>query len=63
MNPTQDVDPQSAASKDAKPVSFHCAGTRSVLAWPAWLRLLTVAPALLLLWLAVLWALSDLVPR
>lgn len=28
----------------------------SVLAWPAWLRVLAVAPALALLWVAVLWA-------
>lgn len=31
----------------------------SFLAWPAWLRLLAVSPALLLLWLAVAWALAD----
>lgn len=30
--------------------------TRSVLAWPAWLRVATVVPIVLLLWLAVLWA-------
>ena len=29
---------------------------RSVLAWPAWLRVLAVLPTLVLLWLAVLWA-------
>lgn len=29
---------------------------RSVLAWPAWLRVLAVLPALLALWLAVWWA-------
>lgn len=28
----------------------------SVLTWPAWLRMLAVLPALLLLWLAVGWA-------
>ena len=36
--------------------------TKSVLAWPAWLRLLAVLPALLLLWLAVLWASAEAVP-
>jgi hypothetical protein len=36
--------------------------TPSVLAWPAWLRLLAVLPALLLLWLAVLWASLEAVP-
>lgn len=30
--------------------------TRSVLAWPAWLRVAAVLPIVLLLWLAVLWA-------
>jgi len=30
--------------------------TRSVLAWPAWRRVLAVLPAVLLLWLAVGWA-------
>jgi hypothetical protein len=27
---------------------------RSVLAWPAWLRVLTILPALVLMWLALL---------
>jgi hypothetical protein len=35
---------------------------RSVLAWPAWLRVLTLLPALVLLWLAVLWASVEVVP-
>lgn len=35
---------------------------RSVLAWPAWLRLLAVAPSLALLWLAVAWALVEVAP-
>lgn len=29
---------------------------RSVLAWPAWLRVLAVLPVVVVLWLAVLWA-------
>lgn len=29
---------------------------RSVLAWPAWLRVLAVLPVVLALWLAVWWA-------
>jgi len=29
---------------------------RSVLAWPAWLRVLAVSPVVLALWLAVWWA-------
>jgi hypothetical protein len=32
------------------------APTRSVLAWPAWLRVVAVMPLLVILWLAVLWA-------
>lgn len=35
---------------------------RSVLAWPAWLRVLAVLPALLILWLAVLWASVEAAP-
>lgn len=34
----------------------------SVLAWPAWRRVAAVVPALGLLWLAVVWALSDVAP-
>jgi hypothetical protein len=33
-----------------------------VLAWPAWLRVLAVLPALVLLWLAVLWATLEAAP-
>jgi hypothetical protein len=35
---------------------------RSVLAWPAWLRVLTLLPLVLLLWLAVAWANMDVAP-
>lgn len=34
----------------------------SVLAWPAWLRVLAVLPALALLWGAVLWAGVEATP-
>jgi len=34
----------------------------SVLAWPAWLRVLAVLPALALLWGAVLWAGVEAAP-
>lgn len=34
----------------------------SVLAWPAWLRVLAVLPAVALLWLAVAWAQLEVVP-
>ena len=35
---------------------------RSVLAWPSWLRVLAVLPAVALLWLAVGWAAQDIAP-
>ena len=34
----------------------------SVLAWPAWLRVLAVLPVLVLLWLAVAWAHLEAAP-
>jgi hypothetical protein len=34
----------------------------SVLAWPAWQRVLAVIPVLALLWLAVAWALAEVAP-
>lgn len=34
----------------------------SVLAWPAWLRVLAVLPAVALLWLAVAWAHIEVAP-
>ncbi len=34
----------------------------SVLAWPAWLRVLAVLPAVALLWLAVAWAQVEVAP-
>lgn len=34
----------------------HTAPMRSVLAWPAWLRVAAVLPVVLALWLAVWWA-------
>ncbi|MEQ1534409.1 MAG: hypothetical protein ABL923_00900 [Burkholderiaceae bacterium] len=33
--------------------------SRSILTWPSWLRVLIVAPAILLLWLAVFWASAE----
>lgn len=38
------------------PAAAPARHTRSVLAWPAWLRVAAVLPLVLLLWLAVLWA-------
>ena len=40
----------------------HLKNIGSVLAWPAWLRVLAVLPALVLLWLAVAWAQLDAAP-
>ena len=37
-------------------------GRVSVLAWPAWLRVLAVLPAVALLWLAVAWASLEVAP-
>ena len=34
----------------------------SVLAWPAWLRLLAVLPAVALLWMGVAWAQMEAAP-
>nr|WP_315430782.1 hypothetical protein [uncultured Albidiferax sp.] len=35
---------------------------RSALAWPAWLRVLAVVPAVTLLWLGVAWANQSITP-
>jgi type VI protein secretion system component VasF len=34
----------------------------SLLAWPAWLRVLAILPAIVLLWLGVAWALTPPTP-
>ena len=46
----------------AQPPSPKLYMPSSVLAWPAWLRVLAVVPALVLLWLAVAWAFAEVVP-
>jgi hypothetical protein len=38
---------------------FSRRSASTVLAWPAWLRVLAVLPAVLSLWLAVMWALAG----
>lgn len=46
-----------------RPSSPHSSRHRvSVLAWPAWLRMLAVLPAVALLWLAVAWTGLDATP-
>jgi len=46
----------------ATPTGQRVAQTRSVLAWPAWLRVAAVLPLLLALWLAVGWANAGVSP-
>lgn len=53
----QHVHPFPAHSHTLKPNDFV-----TVLGWPAWLRVLTVLPVLVLLWLAVLWASEVVTP-
>ena len=43
-------------------VADRAGRNRSVLAWPAWLRVIALVPAVLLLWLAVLWAHLEAAP-
>ena len=43
-------------------ISRTRSASASVLAWPAWLRVLAVLPAVALLWLAVAWAQAEVVP-
>jgi hypothetical protein len=42
--------------RDATQAANENKRTPSVLAWPAWLRIATVLPLVLVLWLAVWWA-------
>lgn len=42
--------------------SLHRPPRPSVLAWPAWRRAAVVVPALVLLWLAVAWACTEVAP-
>lgn len=46
----------SPAERHASQASASVTPIRSVLAWPAWLRVLAVLPVVLTLWLAVWWA-------
>jgi hypothetical protein len=53
-----------------RPMSLHHPPTpqhvrsryASLLAWPAWLRVLAILPAVALLWLGVAWALTPAAP-
>ncbi|MDR7307986.1 hypothetical protein [Rhodoferax saidenbachensis] len=52
------------APTDPRPFtpSLHSPSRPSVLAWPAWRRAAVVVPALVLLWLAVAWACTEVAP-
>ena len=54
--------PAVSVAADALPAAASGGGGFSVLAWPAWLRLLAVLPAVVLLWLGVLWAQAEAAP-
>ena len=43
-------------------ITFSSSSHRSILAWPAWLRVLAVLPLVALLWLAVAWANVEAAP-
>ena len=45
-----------------KPHRFPVLRRVSVLAWPAWLRVLALLPAVALMWLAVAWAQLEAAP-
>jgi hypothetical protein len=51
-----------ASPQTAPQTGLARARRRSVLAWPAWLRVATVMPLLCLLWLAVWWANDGVSP-
>ena len=63
MNPPDSHPPNNNAAQlpasVAVPVAPAAAWSAGVLGWSAWQRLLAVAPLLLLLWLAVAWALPE----
>lgn len=54
--------PAPASADAVHPALPWVAHRPSVLAWPAWLRVLSVLPVLLLLWLAVAWASVEVAP-
>ncbi len=49
-------------ASDISKCPYPAASRSTVLAWPAWLRVVAVLPVLGLLWLGVAWALVDVVP-
>jgi hypothetical protein len=54
--------PQHAHSSPGDRASSRYADRPSLLAWPAWLRVLAILPAVALLWLGVAWALTPAAP-
>lgn len=61
---TQPHDHGNALEHNMRATALHAAKSkpaRSVLAWPAWLRVLAVLPVVIALWLAVGWANTGVV--
>ena len=54
--------PQHAHSPSGARASSRHASRTSLLAWPAWLRVLAILPVVALLWIGVAWALTPAAP-
>ncbi len=54
--------PPHAHSFSEARASSRYASRPSLLAWPAWLRVIAILPAIALLWLGVAWALTPAAP-
>ena len=62
MSLPQPSAPQHTHSSSVTRVSARQASRPSLLAWPAWLRVLAILPAVALLWVGVAWALTPAAP-
>lgn len=62
MSLPQPSAPQQAHSHSGARASSRQASRPSLLAWPAWLRVLAILPVVALLWLGVAWALTPAAP-
>jgi hypothetical protein len=54
--------PPHAHSSSGARASSRPASRPSLLAWPAWLRVIAILPAVALLWVGVAWALAPAAP-
>ncbi|MFT4990865.1 MAG: hypothetical protein ACI9LD_000040 [Polaromonas sp.] len=54
--------PQHTHASSGTRVSAHHVSRPSLLAWPAWLRVLAILPVVALLWTGVAWALTPAAP-